>query len=94
MPGIVKSGNVTLKKGVFVKDDKVWDWFSARKLTLTKRRAVTIKLIDQDGKPTMTWTLANAFPTKITSTDLKADGNEIAIETIEIAHEGMTVANG
>jgi hypothetical protein len=55
MPGIQKSGNVTLKKGVFATD--------------------------------------NAWPTKITGTDLKADGNEVAVETIEVAHEGLTIAN-
>ncbi|MGA2043978.1 MAG: phage tail protein [Roseiarcus sp.] len=93
MPGIVKSGNVTLKKGVFVKDNKFWDWFNQRKMNLIKRSAITIKLLDQDANPTMTWTLTNAWPTKITSTDLKADGNEVAVETIEIAHEGVTIAN-
>lgn len=93
MPGIVKSGNVTLKKGVFVKDNKFWNWFSERKLNLIKRRAITIKLLDQDANPTMTWTLTNAWPTKITSTDLKSDGNEVAVESIEIAHEGVTIAN-
>ncbi len=41
----------------------------------------------------MTWTLENAWPTKITSTDLKSDGNEIAIDIIEIAHEKMTINN-
>jgi phage tail-like protein len=93
MPGIVKSGNVTLKKGVFVKDNKFWDWYNQRKMNLIKRSAITIKLLDQDANPTMTWTLTNAWPTKITSTDLKADGNEVAVETIEIAHEGVTIAN-
>jgi phage tail-like protein len=93
MPGIVKYGNVTLKKGVFVKDNKFWSWFAERKLNLIKRRSVTIKLMDQDGNPTMTWTLTNAWPTKITSTDLKSDGNEVAVESIEIAHEGVTIQN-
>jgi phage tail-like protein len=93
MPGIVKSGNVTLKKGVFVKDNVFWNWFSQRSMNTIKRSAVTIKLLDQDANPTMTWTLANAWPTKITSTDLKADGNEVAVETIEIAHEGVTIVN-
>jgi len=94
MPGVVKYGNVTLKKGVFVKDAKFWDWFSERKLNQSKRRAVTITLLDEDGGPRMTWTLANAFPTKITSTDLKSDGAEVAVETLELAHEGLTIADG
>ena len=37
------------------------------------------------------WTLQNAWPTKITSTDLKSDGSEVAVETLEIAHEGITM---
>ncbi len=41
----------------------------------------------------MTWTLTNAWPIKVTSTDLKSDGNEVAVETIELAHEGLTISN-
>jgi phage tail-like protein len=93
MPGIMKFGNVTLKKGIFAKDNAFWDWFSQNKLNTIKRVPLVIQLLDQDGKPTMVWTLSNAWPTKVTGTDLKADGNEVAVETIEVAHEGLTVAN-
>jgi phage tail-like protein len=41
----------------------------------------------------MVWTLKNAWPTKVTGTDLKAEGNEVAIETIEIVHEGLEITN-
>ena len=93
MPGIQKSGNVTMKKGVFKSDNKFWDWFNKIKMNTIARVPVTISLLDETGAPTMVWTLANAWPTKITGTDLKSDGNEAAIETIEIAHEGLTIAN-
>jgi phage tail-like protein len=93
MPSIAKVGNVTLKKGVFVKDNNFWNWYSQIKMNTIKRVTVVIKLLDEKGKPTMSWTLQNAFPTKITSTDLKSDGNEIAVETLEIAHEGLVIAN-
>lgn len=93
MPGIKKSSNVTMKKGVFKSDNKFWDWFNEIKMNTIKRIPVTISLLDESGSPTMVWTLANAFPTKITGTDLKSDGNEVAIETIEIAHEGITIEN-
>ena len=93
MPGIRKSGNVTMKRGVFVKDNKFWEWYSQIKMNTIKRIPVTISLLDESGAPTMVWTLANAWPTKVTGTDLKSDGNEAAIETIEIAHEGLTIAN-
>ena len=94
MPGIAKFGNITMKKGVFVNDNKFWDWYDQIKMNTIKRIAITISLLDESGKPTMVWTLKNAWPTKITGTDLKSDGNEVAVETIEIAHEGLTIANG
>ncbi len=93
MPGIKKYGNITMKKGVFAKDNKFWDWFNQIKMNTIERIPVTISLLDEEGKPTMVWSLTNAWPTKITGTDLKSDGNEVAVETIEIAHEGLTVAN-
>jgi phage tail-like protein len=93
MPGIKKTGNVTMKKGIFKSDNKFWDWFSQIKMNTIKRVPVTISLLDESGDPTMVWTLANAWPTKITGTDLKSDGNEVAIDSIEIAHEGLTIDN-
>lgn len=93
MPGISKVGNVTLKKGIFVKDNKFSDWYTQISMNLIKRVPVVIKLLDEKGNPTMVWTLQNAWPTKVSGTDLKADGNEVAVETLEIAHEGLTIAN-
>jgi phage tail-like protein len=93
MPGIKKTGNVTLKKGVFVKDNGFWDWFNKIKMNTIERQTVVISLLDEGGNPTMVWTLANAWPTKITGTDMKSDGNEIAVESIEVAHEGLKIDN-
>lgn len=94
MPGIKKFSDVTMKKGVFKGDGKFWDWFNEIKMNSVKRVPVTISLLDEGGKPVMVWTLANAWPTKITGTDLKSTGNEVAVETIVIAHEGLTISNG
>lgn len=94
MPGIAKIGNVTLKKGVFVNDNNFWKWHDAIKMNTIKRETVTIQLLDERGSPTFTWTLNNAWPTKITATDMKADANEVAVETLEFSHEGLTIKNG
>ena len=94
MPGMKKFGNVTMKKGIFKGDNKFWDWFNQIKMNTIKRLPVTISLLDEAGKAVMVWTLTNAWPTKITGTDLKSEGNEVAIETIEIVHEGLTIALG
>lgn len=94
MPGIKKYGNVTLKKGIFVNDNKFWAWFNEIKMNLITRQTVTIKLCNEKGEPTMTWKLTNAWPTKITGTDLKSDSNEVAVETLELAHEKLEISNG
>lgn len=93
MPGLMKSGNVVMKKGVLASDHALWDWFGEVKMNTIKRKPVTISLLDESGAPTMVWTLTNAFPIKISSTDLQAEGNEVAVETIEFAHEGVTIAS-
>jgi phage tail-like protein len=92
MPGIQKLGNVTLKKGIFKGDDDLWKNFNAIKNT-TKKTTVVISLLDESNAVAMSWSLSNAFPTKITATDMKADSNEVAIETMEIAHEGLTISS-
>ncbi|WP_298902841.1 phage tail protein [uncultured Psychroserpens sp.] len=93
MPGIVKYGNVTMKRGVVLNDRTFWDWHAEIAMNTIKRRTVTIKLLDEKGSVTMKWTLHNAWPTKITSTDLKSDGNEVAIDSLEIAHEKLVISN-
>jgi phage tail-like protein len=94
MPGIAKYGNVTMKRGVFVNDNSFWQWHQRIKMNTIKGRTVVIRLLDEAGAVTMQWTLSNAWPTKITSTDLKSDGNEVAVDTLEIAYEQITMQSG
>lgn len=84
-----------MKRDVFVGDQTYWDWYSQMKLnTIVKgRETVVIQLLNENGQPTISWTLNNAWPTKITSTDLKSDDNEAAIDTIEIAYETLDIKN-
>lgn len=92
MPGLGRVGNVTMRKGIFVNDKRFWDWYNEIKLNTIKRRTVVISLLDQTGAPKMIWTLNNAWPTKITGTDLKSEGNEVAVESVEVAFETLVVA--
>ena len=93
MPGMQKFSNITLKRGTFAGDGDFNKWVTTMKMNTVERRTVTISLLDETGAPAVTWKINNAFPVKFTSTDLKADGNEVAIETLEIAHEGLTIEN-
>ncbi len=94
MPGMHKYNNITLKRGIFKNDNKLWDWFNNIKMNIVNKKTIIITLLDETKKPVMTWTLSNAWPTKIQATDMKADGNEVAVESIEIAHEGLAIATG
>ena len=93
MPGLRKFGNITMKKGVFANDNAFFDWFNQIRMNTITRKSLTISLLDESDAPAMVWKVANAFPVKVSGTDLKAEGNEVAIDEIEIAHEGITVEN-
>ncbi|WP_321372899.1 phage tail protein [uncultured Draconibacterium sp.] len=93
MPGMQKYSNITLKRGTFAADNEYFDWWNTVKLNKIERRDITISLLNEEHSPVVVWKVKNAWPTKIQSTDLKAEGNEVAIETMELAHEGLTVQN-
>jgi phage tail-like protein len=93
MPGMQKFSNLTLKRGTFKSDNEYFAWWNTVKLNTIERRNITISLLNEDHEPVVTWKIKNAWTTKIQSTDLKADGNEVAIESMEIAHEGLTIQN-
>ncbi len=94
MPGLKKYGNLTLKRGVMNADNEFFEWLKSIRLNKAERRDVVISLLNEDHDPVMTWKVVNAWPTKLTSPDLKASGNEATIETIELAHEGVEIENG
>jgi phage tail-like protein len=93
MPGMIKHNNVTMKRGTFKGNNEFFDWWNTIALNTVERRDITISLLNENHEPVVVWRLMNAFAVKVQSTDLKADGNEVAIESMEIAHEGLTIIN-
>ena len=94
-PGLQKYGNITMKRGTFESDNEFYSWWDQTKLFEEKgakfRRDLTVSLLNESHEPIASWKIKNAWPTKVQYADLKADANEIAIESIELAHEGVTV---
>lgn len=94
-PGLTKYTDVVLKRGIILDDLEYFtQWAKTAMFQEIKeqyRRTVTIKLLNEEHKAIMVWTLSKAWPSKIQSTDLKADGNEVAIETLTFVHEGLTM---
>jgi phage tail-like protein len=91
MPGLQKYGNVTLKRGMFDGDNEFYEWLNTVSLSKIERRDVHISLLNENHEPVWMWRLKNAWPTKVTAPDLKSDANEVAVETIELAHEGLVI---
>ncbi len=90
MPGMVKNNNITLKRGKFEGDFDYNAWLEEiADDRANKRRDVTIRLLNEKHNPVAAWTAARCFPVKVTAPDLKSDANEIAVESIEVAHEGL-----
>ena len=93
MPGMQKFSNITLKRGTFKGDNDFYNWWNTVALNTIERRNVTISLLNENHEPVVIWKVKNAWPIKVQSTDLKADGNEVAIESIELVHEGLVIQN-
>ena len=90
-PGMQKFGNVTMKRGIFRGDNEFFDWWNTVSLDKIERRDITISLLNEAHEPVMIWRVKNAWPSKIQSTDLKADDSNVAIESMEICHEGLAM---
>jgi phage tail-like protein len=93
MPGLRKFSNIVLKRGVVKADNDFFAWLSTVKLNTVERRGLVISLLDEQHRPVMVWKVTNAFPVKVDGPQLKAATNEVAIETIELSHEGLEIQN-
>jgi phage tail-like protein len=88
---VTEFGNITLKKGIGKDDTALWDSINQVKMNIIRRSTVLISLLDETGAVVMSWSLLNAFPTKMTAADMKPGTNEVVIECMELAHEGVTL---
>lgn len=91
MPGLQKTAPLVLKRGKFENDIEYNDWYEeVSDERATKRRDVIIRLLNEKQNPVAAWKASRCFPLKVTAPDLKSDANEIAVESVELAHEGLT----
>lgn len=94
--GLVKTGNLVLKKGVFKDDSHLVDLFNKMfdkdyQSDRGERIEVVIELLDEKAETVMSWNVKNAFPVKYTGTDLKSSENALAVESIELAYDNIEV---
>jgi len=88
LAGLTKYSNIVLKRGV-TDDRQLWDWHKQAIDGNVQRKNGSIVLLDRGGQEKARWNFFDGWVTKWTGPDFKAETGDIAIETIEIAHERM-----
>lgn len=91
MPGIPQYSNITLKRGVSKADNEFFQWLNTVKLNNIERRDIIISLLNEDHAPVMVWKVKEAWPCKVDGPSLNSTSNEVAIETVELCHEGLII---
>jgi len=92
LPGLAHVSNIVLKRGL-TSDLSLWQWFAAVMSGVVERRNMIITLLDQADKPVLVWRVRNAWPCKWVGPALNAASSEVAIETLEITHEGLELVS-
>ncbi len=90
LPGLKKFSNITLKRGV-IGDMAFWNWIKSVLDGQVLRADGTITLLDEARQPVLRWKFRRAWPCKWAGPTLNAKGNEVAIETLELCHEGLEI---
>ncbi len=91
LPGLVKYSNISLKRGI-TDDTELWEWRKKAMDGKVERKNGSIILLDDTGAEKLRWNFVEGWPTKWTGPTFNATGNEVAIEALEIVHEGVTKA--
>jgi phage tail-like protein len=90
LPVRVKFPHLILKRGM-TESGGLWKWYKKTMQGEVDRKNISVFLHGPDGSKVHQWNFQNAFPVKWSGPDLKADGNAVAIESLEIAHNGMEI---
>ncbi|MDJ0653686.1 MAG: phage tail protein [Xanthomonadales bacterium] len=90
IPGLKKFTNITLKRGI-TGDIDFWNWILAAMDGQVERAEGSVTLLDENRQEVMRWNFRRAWPCKWTGPGLNAANNEIAMETLEICHEGLEI---
>lgn len=89
IPGKRKYANISLKRGYAENGKDLWEWRKSVIEGRTERRSGTITLLDEARQPALVWRFYEAWPNKWAGPAFNAKNNDIAIEELEIAHEGL-----
>ncbi len=90
LPGLKRFSNIVLKRGLIGNLD-LFKWLNTAMIGAVDRREGAIILRDEQRNEVMRWKFTRGWATKLTGPSFKGDGNAIAVESLEIAHESLEV---
>jgi len=91
LPGLNKYSNISLKRGI-TDDAKLWEWRKKAIDGKVERKHGAIILMNDAGEEKLRWNFVNGWPTKYSAPTFNATDNQVAIEMLEITHEGLEKA--
>jgi phage tail-like protein len=90
LSGLRKYVNITLKRG-YSQDRSLWQWYQNILNGIDDRRNVTVVLLNERREAVLRWHAENAWINKIEGPALKASSNDVAMESLELVHEGLSI---
>lgn len=91
IPGLRKYSNITLKRGIVKGDNEFFEWINTKSSGNIERRDVTISLLSETHEPIVVWRVRNAFPVKYYGPVLNSYSGDVALEALELTHEGLSI---
>lgn len=93
LPGLRKYGPISLKRGMLA-DSTLWDWYRNIATGKPDRRNGSVILMNEQREDVLRWNFESGWPNSISASDLRASGNEVAVETIELVVESIVLEVG
>ena len=90
LAGLRKYQNIVLKRG-YTQNKELWAWYRNIANGDPDRRNGAIVLMDEAHKDVLRWNFRNAWPNKVEGPSFNATGNEVAMESVELVHEGVDI---
>jgi phage tail-like protein len=93
MPAQANAPTITLKKGIVpsLSVETFFNWIKTIQGSRVEKRDICVRLCDEQGQAVISWRILNAFPTKLEAPSFSASGNEVAVESMELMADGVTI---
>lgn len=90
LPGVARYSNLVLERGI-TGDLALWEWIRRAVEGEPRRADGTVTLLNEEREAVLIWRFRRGWPCRYSGPGLDADGSSLAIEELEICHEGLAI---